>query len=84
MQCVLASKVERNTIFGDDTLSKHTLQDLFTLFWACDYILEPERRPVCLSKEEEYCLRQLMESDPRCSTPELAQKLGVKSGTIGH
>lgn len=77
-----ASSRRINAAFGEGTVSERIAQDWFRRFRNGDFNLEDSVRSGRSSKVDNDRLRQLVELDPRQTTRELAQVLGVHFTTI--
>ena len=70
------------TVFGQNIVSKTTVYGWFNRFMAGNETLEDEPRSGRPPEIDDDELRELVESDPRLTTHELASKLGCGQTTV--
>lgn len=73
-----------NGAFGEGTVSDRTAREWFARFRKGEFNLQDSFRSGRESDVDNDRLRQLVESDPRRTTRELAQDLGVHYATIAR
>lgn len=81
-ESAVASSRRINAAFGEGTVSKRTAQDWFKRFRDGDFNLKDSVRSGRASEFDNERLCQLVKSNPRQTTRELAQVLGVHHSTI--
>ena len=69
-------------VYGQDIITDRQVRNWFAKFRSGDMSLKDERRPGRSSDLDEDALRELLESNPRKSTRELALVLNASQSTI--